>query len=279
MKNHALAAGWLIILAVLLGAVTPETQSSFSGTASELWQKAVAVFAKNNDLFPGQVRTSVAMLDGKGRPKKTFERELRYFLDSQGKISAELVWAKDNEQDVTAKVKAEIHEEERMARSGEESENSMTFSLRDVPFDPEKQDQVEVEAHPDAASLFGYSCRRFDFALRISGKTAGRRKGKPVTMKGMAWIDEASGAPVKFEFAPDPLPSKVKSLWTVFTYGPGPNGEWLLKEIASEGVGGILFIKKRFRSRVELDDYFPTPRAEEGSAPTNPDLEQNIPRN
>jgi hypothetical protein len=76
----------------------------------------------------------------------------------------------------------------------------------------------------------------------------------------MAWIDEASGAPLKFEFAPDPLPSKVKRLWTVFTYGPGPNGEWLLKEIASDGMGGILFIKKRFRSRIELDEYFPAPQ-------------------
>ncbi len=260
MKTHSLAGGLLLALTLIPGAAAGENQSPVAAAQPELWQKAVAVFAASSHLAPGKVRLAFSLLDGKGQPKKTFEREMSYSLDDQGKIRAELVWARENGRDVTATARAELREQEKKDASEQNKGQRATFSLRDVPFDPDKQGQVEVVPRPETEFLFGRTCRRFDFSMDLPVDSGGGRKGKSVTLRGMAWIDEASGAPVKFEFAPDPLPSKVKGLWTVFTYGPGPNGEWLLKEIASEGVGGFLFIKKRFRSRIELDDYFPAPQ-------------------
>lgn len=253
---------WLVVLILMLAGAVPGGQARVSAAAAhpELWQKAVAVFAASSHLAPGKVRLAFSLLDGKGQPKKTFEREMSYSLDGQGKIRTELAWARENGRDVTATARAELREQEKKDASGQNKGQRATFSLRDVPFDPDRQGQVEVLARPETAALFGAVCRRFDFSMDLPVDSGGKQKGKPVTLRGMAWIDEASGAPLKFEFAPDPLPSKVKRLWTVFTYGPGPNGEWLLKEIASDGMGGILFIKKRFRSRIELDEYFPVPK-------------------
>jgi hypothetical protein len=233
-----------------------------ASAAPELWRRAVAVFEANRHLQPGRVRASFAIVDDKGKPKRTSEREMRYALDGQGRVQAELVRALDNGRDVTAKARSALRPERgdgdgRDARQGEGARASV--SLGDVPFAAGKQEQVEVLASPETAALFGMTCRRFDFTMRLILAGSGRAKGKTVSLRGMAWIDEEGGRPVKLEFAPEPLPSKVKSLWTVFTYGPGAGGEWLLKEISGEGAGGFLFIKRRFRSRIELGDYFAVP--------------------
>lgn len=268
MKIFLLMGGLLLALATNPKADPVENMALATESAPGLWQKAVTLFAENAHLFPGQVRTTVSILDGKGRTKKTFSSEMRYFLDDQGKIQSELVWARENGRDITAKTKVEREQDEKNSSASQGKGGRMIFSLSDVPFDPEKQGQAEVSPRSETASLFGRTCRRFDFFMSLPLNPDDSAKGKPVTMRGMVWIDEAGGAPVKLEYAPDPLPSKVKSLWTVFTYGPGPHGEWLLKEIASDGVGGILFIKRRFRSRVELGDYFPVPKA--SHADSNP---------
>jgi hypothetical protein len=259
VKINSLAGRLLLVLALLAG-IAPAENLSPAASPADLWRKAVAVFAESVHLSPGRVRISFSLLDGKGQPKRTYEREMRYAPDGQGKVRAELVWARENGRDVTATARVELREREKEDAAGQPKGQRAAFSLRDVPFDPDKQVQVEVVPRPETTVLFGAACRRFDFSMSLPPAAGDGQKGKPVILRGMAWIAESSGAPLKFEFAPDPLPSKVKSLWTVFTYGPGPKGEWLLKEIASEGVGGILFIKKRFRSRIELDDYFPAPK-------------------
>lgn len=232
---------------------------SAASAAPELWRRAVAVFEANKQWIPGHVRAAFAIVNDKGKPKRTSEREMRYSLDGRGRVQAELVRALDDGRDVTAKARADLRrdEEGQDARAGEGRRASV--SLGDVPFAAEKQDQVEVLARSETAALFGMACRRFDFSMRLSLAGSAGAKGKSILLRGMAWIDEEGGRPVKLEFAPDPLPSKVRSLWTVFTYGPGAGNEWLLKEIASEGAGGFLFIKKRFRSRIELSDHFAAP--------------------
>lgn len=252
----------LVFLALILASAVPGGRARAASVAPELWRQAVAVFEANKHLVPGRVRAFFALVDDKGKPKRTSEREMRYSLDGQGKVRAELVRALDDGRDVTAKARSafrrnEDNEDGRNARQGQGRRASV--SLSDVPFAAERQEHVEVVARPETAEMFGMTCRRFDFSMSLPLATADGKKDKRVRLRGMAWIAEASASPVKFEFAPDPLPSKVKSLWTVFTYGPGAGSEWLLKEIASEGAGGFLFIKKRFRSRIELSDYFPAP--------------------
>lgn len=250
-----------LLLVVGFVAATPGRVCA-SSAAPELWRRAVVVFEANRHLHPGWVRASFAIVDDKGKPKRTSEREMRYSLDGQGKVQAELVRALDNGRDVTARARSAFRPDKgegggRDAREGEGGQASV--SLGDVPFAAEKQEQVEVLPRPETAALFGMTCRRFDFTLRLPLAGSSRAKGKTVSLRGMAWIDEEGGRPIKLEFAPDPLPGKVKSLWTVFTYGPGAGGEWLLKEISGEGASGFLFIKRRFRSRIELDEYFALP--------------------
>ena len=250
----------IILLAGAAGALhaqSAEASSPDNPGKPELWNRAVSTFAGNRLLAPGHVKASFSLLDGKGEAKQSNENEIRYFLDNQGRIQSELVRALENGQDVTVKARAEADLRKKNPDKKQKNEQSMTFKLSDVPFDPAKQDLVNVKPISEKTDLYGYSCRRFDFSLRLAGSATMDGKKNSVTLRGMAWIDENNGCPVKLEYATDPLPAKVKSLWTVYTYGPGPHGEWLLKEIAVEGVGGFLFIKKKFRTHVDLSDYFP----------------------
>ena len=251
---------WLVSPALILAGAVPGGEARAATAAPELWRRAVAVFEANRHLLPGRVLASFAIVDDKGKPKRTSEREMRYALDARGEVQVELVRALDNGRDVTAKARSAFRPERGDGDGQDARENGRaSFSLADVPLAAEKQEQVEVLARPETAALYGMTCRRFDFSMRLPLAESGRARGKSFSLRGMAWIDEAGGRPVKLEFAPDPLPSRVKSLWTVFTYGPGAGGEWLLKEIRSEGAGGFLFIKKRFRSRIELNDHFAVP--------------------
>jgi hypothetical protein len=72
---------------------------------------------------------------------------------------------------------------------------------------------------------------------------------------GTAWLD-STGVPLEVEFTMNPLPKHVKKMRTVLRYDDsGPLG-WLMVGASTEGEGGILFIKKRFRMRIEASEHW-----------------------
>jgi len=93
----------------------------------------------------------------------------------------------------------------------------------------------------------GRTCALYDFTFR---------KGDKGTLTGTAWIDAASGAPVQARYTSLPLPRGVYSLTTTMKFSRGPAGDGFLQEVTVEGVGGLLFVKKNFRSAITVGDYW-----------------------
>jgi len=139
-------------------------------------------------------------------------------------------------------------------------EDSLTVSLSDSPFNPDRQKNVSFRASEEKQMLFGHSCRRFDFTYKTEIIRKGARE--KLTWTGQAWLEEDSGMPLKLEFSLAPLPRRIRSLWTTYLYDVSQPDRWVLKKIMIAGQGGFLFIKKKFRSTTTFSDYRRPPAKE-----------------
>jgi hypothetical protein len=230
---------------------------------TNLWRRALDVYAKNRAWYPQHIAILSEVLNRHGQPYSVTELFFATRVDAGGRMLTELTRALKNGEDISEEMKAKVeirHPSDEMAPQKEES---LTVSLSDSPFNPERQGQVEFHPSAEKERLFGHVCRRFDFSYR----TELIRKGESekLAWTGMAWLDEASGVPVKLEFTIDPLPSRIRSLWTIYLYETAHPGKWVVKNITIAGSGSFLFIKKRFRSTTTFSDYRLQPRNKEKS--------------
>lgn len=255
MKKRA--ALFLLALAVFMpGARRAEERpgtDAAQASAAALWQKALDVFRKNSDWYPGKVVILSEVLNRRDRLDSTTQLFFSIRMDEAGRMQTELTRALRNGEDVSEKMrkKVAIRGPQEMQPPGKK--DSLNISLSDSPFNPDRQRHVSLRPNPGKAALFGHRCRRFDFTYF----TEITRNGKieKLTWTGMAWLDEDSGMPLKLEFSLAPLPKKIHSLWTVYSYEIARPDRWLLKQITITGHGGFLFIKKKFRSTTAFSDY------------------------
>ncbi len=259
MKTGMIAR--VTLLALLFGSLIGAGRERAAGPAANgLWRKAVEIYRRNSDWYPGRVAILSEMLNRRGEPYSVTEMYFTLRLDNQGKIQADLERALKNGEDTTEKVRSKV-----TIRAPEEGmepgdDNTFSVSLSDSPFDPERQHDVTVSAAPERVPLFGCRCRRFDFTYR----TRIVRKGEPVdlTWRGMAWLEEGSGMPVKLEFTLDPLPKLLRSLWSIYLFDTASPERWVVNKVSLTGHGGFLFIIKRFRTTTTFSDYRLAPAAQ-----------------
>lgn len=218
-----------------------------------LWQKALVVYQKNNDLIPHKMEIRSEMLDRQGRANSVSKYYFNIIADGQGKTRTELTQAFKDNRDVTEETKKDIAARDAPKEKSAGKKETLSISMGDTPFNPEKQTNVTVRAHAEKQLLFGRMCRRFDFSFKTD---MGRKdRAKNPTWVGKAWLEENSGIPVKLEFSFEPLPKPINNLWTIYLYEVNAAGDWVLKEITVQGQGGFLFIKKGFRSTTRFNDY------------------------
>ena len=221
---------------------------------SGLWQKALTVFQKNSDLYPHKMEVSSELLDRRGRPEIVSKFHFDIIYDEQGKSRTELTRATKNGQDISAETKKQIvSSNAEPEKPGAKKLEAFTFSMSDVPFNPDRRRYTAARARPEKQVLFDRTCQRFDFSFKAN--MVRKDTTRKMTWVGMAWLEEGSGIPFKLEFSIEPLPKNVNSLWTIYQYESNAAGDWLLKEITVQGQGGFLFIKKGFRSITRFSDY------------------------
>ncbi len=218
-----------------------------------LWQKAVGIYGSNRDWYPQRITILSEVLNRRGEPYSVTQLFFTLRFDAQGRIKAELARALKNGEDTTEKMREKVRIRDPQERVDPDKEESYSVSFSDSPFDPRRQDAVTYAAGPDRHSIFGHSCRRFDFSYRTAIVRKGQRE--ELTWNGMAWLEEDSGMPVKLEFALAPLPRRIRSLWTIYLYDTSRPERWRVKSIRISGHGGFLFIKKHFRTTTTFSDY------------------------
>ncbi|MBU4405379.1 MAG: hypothetical protein L6428_03845 [Candidatus Aminicenantes bacterium] len=218
-----------------------------------LWQKALDIFRKNSDFYPGKITILSEILNRHDRPDSVTQLFFSIYMDTRGQLFTEMTRALKNGKDISDEMKKKVEIRDLKEDKVLPKKDSLTVSLSDSPFNPERQKNVSFHASAEKQMLFGHFCRRFDFTYQ----TEIVRKGEPekLTWSGMAWLDENSGLPLKLEFSLEPLPKRIHSLWTIYLYEITPPDNWVLKKITISGQGGFLFIKKRFRSTTNFSDY------------------------
>jgi hypothetical protein len=240
-----------------------------------LWQKAVVLAGNNTRWVPGTIYTRVEEVDDAGKPKHVHEAWMRLYADSTGQVANEIVKAIEDGKDVTDKerqtaTEQALKEAEQRARDerdlakrakdrgitveqlkkeegeGDASELSIRFG-GPTPFDPEIQEQITASRVEAADPPPGGPHVAFEFVEPISPKTA---------LRGIAWLDAISGAPVELRFSPDPLPSRVKEMAMSVHFTVRPDSAWIPTEMHVDAMGKLLFFKKRFRSLMTFDNHW-----------------------
>jgi len=264
--GFALATLCLTTLAIPVHAGAP---------TDSLWLKAVALAGTNARWVPGTIYTRVEEVDDAGKPKHVHEAWMRLYADSTGQVANEIVKAIEDGKDVTEKERASSTEQalkdaEQRARDeqdlrkrakergitieqlkkeegkGDVSELSIRFG-GPTPFDPEIQEQITATRVEASDPPPGGPHVAFEFVEPITPKAV---------LRGIAWLDAATGAPVELRFSPDPLPSRVKEMAMSVRFTVRPDSAWIPTEMHVDAMGKLLFFKKRFRSLMTFDDHW-----------------------
>jgi hypothetical protein len=214
-------AALLLLFAVPLLAAAP---------SDPLWQKAVEIGRRNRDWLPGEARFVLELIDENGTPKDSWESWYRLSPGADGKPVLEVVRELRNGVEVTPK------------------ESRRPFSTGDDPFDPGAQESVQALPRGQSRLIDGALCSLYEFTLK-------KKDGS--SLVGTAWLNQATGVPVEASYTYVPLPKMVFEMNATLRYGQGAQGEGALREVHIEGSGGVLFIRRNFRSTITLDAYRP----------------------
>jgi hypothetical protein len=228
-----------------------------------LWKKAVEVYRQNSDLYPAKIAILSEVLNRHSQPYSITELFFTIHMDSDGQMRTLLTRALKNGEDTTEKMKnkVEIRSQKKKIEITPQEDDALTVSLFDSPFDPERQGAITFHTDGEKVTIFKHLCQRYDFTYRTEITHNG--KIKKLDWTGMAWLEEGSGTPVKLEFTLSPLPKRIRSLWTIYSYDVAQAGKWVVKNVQMTGHGGFLFIKKRFRVSTVFSDFRRQPKRED----------------
>ncbi len=201
-----------------------------AATADPLWAKAVEIGRRNRLWVPGEARFLLELVDENGTLKDSWESWYRMSPGADGKPVLEVVRELRNGVETTPK------------------ERKRPFSTGDDPFDPGVQEAVQARPRDETRLVDGAPCSLYDFTLKKKDGTS---------LVGTAWLAQGTGVPVEVSYTYSPLPKGVFEMTATLRYGVGAQGEGALREVRIEGSGGVLFIRRSFRSTIALDAYRP----------------------
>ncbi len=197
-----------------------------AGTAPDdpLWQKAVEVAraAESSGPVPGTVSVATRVLKRDGSLDHSGMVVFRTVERTDGDLELEVVRAEQDGKDVTAKAREEEargrRRTEERRKEGTGDDETLEVSLDYHPFSPKFQERVTAERRGEVL-LDGRPAVLFAFRHASSlGKRA---------VAGRAWLDPATGAPLRVDASPDPLPRFVDTMTPTVFFRLSPEGQWL----------------------------------------------------
>jgi hypothetical protein len=246
----------VVIMAVCISALVLGGASMARAQAptDSLWGKAVALWSLNDDLVPGLMKMHMQEVDKHGKIKdedKYHEVWSALKLGEDGDVEYEMIKTIDDGEDVTEKEKAK-REKDR----DDEGENSRSHEMESyVPFESENQDKISVKGVGPGEVINGSRTALYEFTEPTEDD---------VVISGRAWLEAESGAPVKIEYTPDPLPKRVKRMVTTMEFDHIAPDSLVVSKMLVDVTGGILFIKKHFHMSMTFDAYWRLPEGYEG---------------
>jgi hypothetical protein len=217
-----------------------------------LWVRAVVLWSGNDDLVPGLIKMHMQEVDKHGKIKdqdKYREVWSSLSLGEDGEVEYQMVKVVEDGEDKTEQEKAkqdEEREEEEKEDGDSESHEMEGYS----PFDSKTQDRISVNLLGAGGIVGGRDTEIYEFTEVTEDD---------VEMSGRAWLETATGAPVRIEYTRDPLPKHVKHMVTTMEYEHPAPDSLIVSDMFVEVTGGILFFKKHFHMNMEFHDYWRLP--------------------
>jgi len=181
--------------------------------------------------------TRTEQLDGKGRVESQTELVERVFFRDGAEVRRLLRLSK-NGKDLTAE---EIGKRAKKEKGGSPSLQLSVAS----PFGPEEAGKYRFTLRPPEAS--------HPSLVQIHFAPIG--EPSPAANVGDALVDPAAGSPIRIRCRPSVNPRHVSKMEIEMRYeAETPYGP-ALSAVSIEGVGGILFIKKGFRTTLTFSGY------------------------
>jgi hypothetical protein len=161
-------------------------------------------------------------------------------------FGVDVVSATENGKDITAKMREEEKgHKKKKEKKDDEKEVGISINPGDHPFNPELQKDITYQ-RVGPADLDGRETILFRYTHRMNDK-----KG----MKGRAWLDPETGAPIAVVAQPDPLPKMVDEMTSRTTFKVTEEGYWVPETGEMNGSGGFLWIKRWMEMRMTFSDY------------------------
>ncbi len=238
----------LLLSSLLLVTFSPALASFAGDEAEACWQKGVAAAVLAQKYLPGKIYAKFEQLDGDGKAKSRNELWLEL---AAGEKEVRLVKAVENGKDTT---REELEKVRKMKERGKGKSEGQTISVSAADIVPLLTNVKKPVAHkflgPEMKN--GVECNAYEFRKEYLQKRG--KKEETVFHQGKIWLDAASGMAVAASYNLDPLPSMVKQLEMSTTFVL-QGDKVLVKNHDMNIKAGFLFIKKRFRMNLVLDDY------------------------
>jgi hypothetical protein len=201
--------------------------SAANAADDPLWRRAVALAGSPSDLIPSGAHVRTEVRDGDGNAREIRETWVRFRLRSDGALESTIVRRRENGRELRA---GEI---ERQNRNDTALRRSAPFQITDSPFNAALQRNVRHHRlNEDGGAIV--------FAFELD---KGRR-----SLVGKAWIDAASGAPLRVELRPTPTPRWIDRFDVTIEYRSGDDRRCRPFVMTIDGVSSPLWIRRVFRS-------------------------------
>jgi hypothetical protein len=217
--------------------------------ADARWNRAVSIYAKNQDWLPRSMVILTEELNNEDEVQSWELQRLAVFKNSDGEMDSRILSAEKNGEDVTEERRKNPQSGNPMA-GAPENEDSDFSSFQKSPFDPEEQPGVSYRRTGKSRWIDGRRTYEYSFE---------HLHEKDRKTFGSAWLADDSGAPILVAISMEPLPTFVHHLEAKLYYRFDADAEWYMKKMSFEGRGGFLFIRKNIRSTITFSDYIRMP--------------------
>jgi len=201
-----------------------------------VWKKAVSIMGKNTQWISGKKIVQTEKLDSDGNVIEYCTVYITQTATDNGKVKNKVTKVTYNGKKLTDenRKKAEKLRDKNFS-SKITSGNPLKDGLTDKP----------VKKLNKTKKFFNKKCYGFEFYKKV-------KKNK--SLRGIAWVDKQSNAPLKIEYFPGK--DAVGEITFSYYYNYKSDGTWYPEKSIMDVKLKVLFIKKYFRIKVQYKDYF-----------------------
>ncbi len=210
----------------------------------DLWSLAVKIADRNKNWIPGTIDSTSEEYDPAGNIKKVTELKMKIYRGVSNDMRSDVLKYIENGADLTEKRK--MDQEESLKKDGDFNQVLNIGFGALIPFYPDEQTNLEYKSTGRSVTNDGNLYTVYEFKRKSTNNSF---------QQGEAWLDSASGAPLRISYIIKPLPKYVFSL-TNEVFFKSEKGRWYIDRVRLDGIGGFFFNTIHMITTSVFDEYW-----------------------